>query len=237
MFKLEDDYRIKLHAKKKQSTSLVDNTVRRWDARCMTHVCCPSTSVHRRPDGPFSVRISGSHLGTRAGVSRSDETGIGAHMRVHARNTRDATVCGSRLSPKRNDASAEFLIGSQSSPMRLRHVSDSFGDLVLRTLAVVQSVGFYAPVYGVLSLLGTNASFTSIPRNWNSHSLYSARPSTRASDRSRFWAGKTTPVASDIDVVVAKIGFPSYCRTSRPVFLLHWKLICHRRLSARAPTF
>jgi len=154
----------------------------------MTHVCCPSMSVPRRPDGPFSVRISSSHLGTRAGVSRSDETGIGAHMRVHARIRRDCvrlpyTVV--RLSPKRNDASAEFLIGSQSSPMRLRHVSDSFGDLVLRTLAVVQSVGFYTPVYGVLSLLGTNASFTSIPRNWNSHSLYSARPSTRASDRSR----------------------------------------------------
>jgi len=29
MFKLEDDYCIKLHAKKKQSTSLVDDTVRR----------------------------------------------------------------------------------------------------------------------------------------------------------------------------------------------------------------
>lgn len=119
------------------------------DARWVTHVCCPSSSPL---DGPFSVRISGSHFGTRVGVSRSDETGIGAHMRVtrtHTRVTRDATV--------RFFAETQRIRGISGRPRpsstRLAHVSDSFDDLVL---AVEQRVCLYA---AVLSLLETNAVF------------------------------------------------------------------------------
>lgn len=108
----------------------------------------PSPSP-RRDLSPFELAARTS--ARVPGISRPDETGIGAHVRVHARiRAEHATrLSGSRF--RRNAAAHPRNFWPRSSPTR----SDSLGDLVSCAGGCIKRLF----LRGVSSLLGTNAIF------------------------------------------------------------------------------
>lgn len=142
MFKPEYNYRRTYritYAKKK-------NSLRPWTTLCVKvrytlHDSCLLSILVHRPNGPFSVRISDSYFGTRVGVLRSDEMGIGAHVRIHARDAAPRNAAAQR--PK-------FLIGRRLSPTVIRtYLNDSFDDLAYYVRWWLYKVFVSTRLYGV----------------------------------------------------------------------------------------